>query len=385
MAFQDHHPFILLVAGVIASYALLRIVQYGVTYHKRSVIIRNNGCKPAAKYPHKDPILGLDIFRDNARYLREGKFLEAVADRYATINGGVSTFTSLFMGDTIINTMEPENIKAILATKFKHFELPQRRKDAFHPIFGHGIFTTDGKEWEDSRALLRPSFVRSQVGDLATFEEHISKLIAKIPKDGTSVDLQHLFFMLTMDSATDFLLGESTDILSDGDNARSERFAQAFTYVQEKAGLQSRVGKLATLFRDKRYEDDIKFVHEYIGVYVRTAIEKGKQYQGSEKERVQEDGKASRYIFLNELAKTGYPAKKIQDEILNILLAGRDTTASLLSQVFYVLARRPDIFEKLRAEVMQLDNSRPSFEQIKDMKYLKACLNEGKQLFASIP
>ncbi|RDW62146.1 hypothetical protein BP6252_11579 [Coleophoma cylindrospora] len=385
MALQDQHPSILFGLGILASYALLRIVQYVITYQRRSIIIRNNGCKPPPKYPHKDPFFGFDLFRENARRLREGKFLDGIIPRYNAVNGGVTTFTSLFLGTTIINTIEPENVKTILATKFKDFHLPQTRKDAFRPVFGHGIFTTDGKDWEDSRALLRPNFVRSQVGDLDTFDEHISKLIARIPSNGATVDLQELFFMLTMDSSTDFLLGESTDILSDGNHAAGERFSQAFTYAQQKMSLQFRVGKLATLLPDKRYTEAVEFVHKYIEKYVRTALEKAKQYQGSEKEKVQEDGKASRYIFLNELAKTGYSAKKIQDEILNILLAGRDTTANLLSQIFYILARRPDVFKKLRDEVMQLDGKRPSFEQMKNMKYLKGCLNETLRLRPVLP
>lgn len=42
--------------------------------------------------------------------------------------------------------------------------------------------------------MLRPNFVRSQVGDLATFERHVSHLIQSIPKDNSTVDLSDKFF-----------------------------------------------------------------------------------------------------------------------------------------------------------------------------------------------
>jgi hypothetical protein len=42
-------------------------------------------------------------------------------------------------------TIDPENIKTILATKFEDFNLSAIHVDAMMPIFGHGIFTTDGK------------------------------------------------------------------------------------------------------------------------------------------------------------------------------------------------------------------------------------------------
>jgi cytochrome P450 len=157
---------------------------------------------------------------------------------------------------------------------------------------------------------------------------------------------------------------------------RGDQFADAFGYVTERIGFRNRVGKLAVLFPDPKWHASIKFVHEYVGDYVQQALAKSKQY-ASGKEKVDEE-EASRYVFLNELAKTGYGPKKIQDELLNILLAGRDTTASLLAHVFYILARRPDVFEKLRAEIMRVGTNSPSFEQIKEMKYLQYVMNESQ-------
>jgi len=218
-------------------------------------------------------------------------------------------------------------------------------------MFGHGIFTTDGKEWEESRALLRPSFSRSLVGDLKTFESHISKMIARIPRDGSTVDLQELFFMLTLDSgkllfptlkaladwkATDFLFGQSTDVLAGGETAlRGEKFGEAFKYVTERVGLTARIGKLAAIFHDEKYTEGIKYIHEYVEGYVHKAVEQNKKYASLGQEKSKDE--SSGYVFLNELAKKGYNERKIQDELLNILLAGRDTTASLLAHLWYTL------------------------------------------------
>lgn len=86
-------------------------------------------------------------------------------------------------------------------------------------------------------------------------------------------------------------------------------------------------------------------------------------------------------MFIEHLAKTGSSPKKIQDELINILLAGRDTTAGLLAHLWYILARRPDVFTKLRTEVLRLDGREPTFEEIKEMKYLQYCLNEALRLY----
>ncbi|KAH7372183.1 putative cytochrome P450 [Cadophora sp. MPI-SDFR-AT-0126] len=380
---ENRSPVTLALLALTSLYTLYHLSIYLITSHRRNLISRKHGCKSIPSYPHKDPIFGLDIFLENSRLVKDGGFMETVLDRYNRMNA--YTYTQLFLGDRVINTAEPENIKAVLATQFKDFELPPRRKVAFRPTFGHGIFTTDGKEWEASRSLLRPNFTRSQVGDLETFESHIGKLIERIPRNGETVDLQQLFFMLTMDSATEFLFGTSSGVLGldmTEERERGVKFQEAFTYVTERMGIESRVGKLATLFPNKRMDDSIAFVHEYIGKYIRKAIELRKS--GFEEGEKAEEGRA-RYVFLEELAKQNIGKKKIQDELLNILLAGRDTTASLLSYLFYTLARRKDVFGKLKAEVDALGGETPSFEYLKSMKYLQYTLNEILRLHPIVP
>lgn len=131
-------------------------------------------------------------------------------------------------------TIETENIKTILSTKFNDYSLGARRRDTFIPIFGHGIFDQDGAAWERSRALVRPNFTRQQVADLDMFEAHVGHLIDSVPRDGSAVDLQDLFFALTMDSATEFLFGRSTNTLAPGLETKSaSQFVDAFVYLTD--------------------------------------------------------------------------------------------------------------------------------------------------------
>lgn len=60
------------------------------------------------------------------------------------------TWSSTAMGRVFVNTIDPENIKAVLATNFNDFGLGHRLH-TFGPLLGKGIFTTDGAHWEHSR------------------------------------------------------------------------------------------------------------------------------------------------------------------------------------------------------------------------------------------
>ena len=121
----------------------------------------------------------------------------------------------------MIYTIEPDNVKTILSTKFEDWRITPRRYQVFGPVIGPGIFVVNGAAWERSRALIRPNFTRQQVADLDTFETHVGHLIDAIPRDGSTIDLQEMFFSLTMDSATEFLFGQSTNVLAPGLEAKS--------------------------------------------------------------------------------------------------------------------------------------------------------------------
>lgn len=75
------------------------------------------------------------------------------------------------------------------------------------------------------------------------------------------------------------------------------------------------------------------------------------------------------------------------DEILNITAAGRDTTAGLLTFTIYMLAEHPEILTKLREEILRLvgPTQRPTYDDFRDMKYLRAVLNETLRLYSPVP
>ncbi|KAM3425111.1 hypothetical protein BST61_g7075 [Cercospora zeina] len=364
------------VVGLALLYAVYRIATALDRWRTRRALKRQKGCLDAPKWPQKDPILGLDIFFENIAALKARTLLELAADRFQQT--GVTTFQLKALGRRIHTTIEPENLKVIQAIDHKKWSLGTRRKVGFRPLLGDGIFTTDGAEWKHSREMLRPSFVRSQVGDVATFEKHVSKLITTIPAH-QEVDLSELFFRLTIDSATEFLFGESTESLSKN---TSDGFAEAFGFSQDFIANSSRWGSWAKLFpANKRFLKDKEFVHNFVDYYVQKGLAKRNQLL-SAKDSAEHNG---RYVFIDELVRQTTDPVRIRSELLNILLAGRDTTASLLSNVWFMLGKRPDVWNKLQAEVSQLNGAHPSFEQLKELKYLKALLNESLRLHPVVP
>lgn len=106
----------------------------------------------------------------------------------------------------VILTMEPENLQDDTVFKLQRLSYKARRKHALGPYVGQGIFTSDDLIWKYSHELLRPNFARTQIDNPATLEPHMSTLLGTVPRDGSTFDLQELFFRFTTDTAIDFYL-----------------------------------------------------------------------------------------------------------------------------------------------------------------------------------
>ncbi|KAL8813860.1 MAG: hypothetical protein Q9223_006877 [Gallowayella weberi] len=356
--------------------------QLTIGAHRRR-LIKEHGCKPIKNTTElnswKDLPFGWTQLVVNIKTTKQRKLLECSKGRFLR-NGNTHHFKLAFVD--MVFTVEPQNVKAMLATHFKDWNLADRRKDAFEPLLGAGIFTTDGAAWQHSRELLKPNFVRNQVADLATFETHVDHLIKAIPRDDSTVDLSELFFRLTIDSATEFLFGESTKCLAPGASSeRAKEFANAFNRSQDAVGHAARNIPILAKFFGSSIGKDIRYVHQFVDYYVQGGLEWHKQQKIGDS--VSKPGQ--QYVFLHQLVKSVQDPVRIRSELLNILLAGRDTTASLLTNVWFVLARRPNVWTKLRAEVDALGGEQPTFEQIKNMKYLRYVMNEALRLYPVVP
>jgi len=96
----------------------------------------------------------------------------------------------------------------------------------------------------------------------------------------------------------------------------------------------------------------------------------------------------SRYLNLKD--DDGKPVecsdKYLRDVIMNLVIAGRDTTSQTLTWLFYLLSQNPRAEKALIEEIdSTIGESVPTLENVKNMKYLKACIDETLRLYPPVP
>jgi cytochrome P450 len=276
------------------------------------------GCRPLRNWCSKWPF-GLDLLIRAFQYARSEQILQFFL---SVVEESGTTFEQNLLGTRGIDTMDPENIEAILSNQFAEFGLGLR-PPTFFPLLGSGIFTQDGKQWKHSRELLRPQFSQNRLVNFEQIKICVENLISCIPADGT-VDLQPLFFRLTFDTTTFLLFGKSMSALSSDDVAGQESdFANAFNLGQDYLSHRGRLGDFYWLLNDRAFRKACRTCHRFVDDAVRKALEINEV-----DEEIQEK---SKYIFINALIEETQDPKVLRDQCLNILLAGRDTTACCLS------------------------------------------------------
>lgn len=346
---------------------------------KRRSFARRQGCQKP-KTLEQESVLGYRMLRDSFQALRSSTYLSLGRRRFEAIG---NTFSFKQLGRVGILTNDPTNVKAILSSQFQDFGVGKRRAEAFEPLIGHGIFTADGAAWEKARKLVRPSFARGQLDDISMFEPHLQNLMGGLPAGGQAVDLQPLFQGLTLDVSTDFLFGESTGVLSSSTAASAGKaFANAFDRAQKTVVSAFALGSVAWLDPRSKFKEDQKTVEDFMSKYVDKTMSEDKDGVEDHQE------KTSRYSFVEAFSKLTDDRAAIRGGLLNLLLAGRDTTSGLLSNLFFTLARHPDVYQKLAEETQRVAKGAdhaPSLEELREMKYLRGCINESLRLHPPIP
>lgn len=266
------------------------------------------------------------------------------------------------------------------------------RRKITYPLFGDGIFTQEGEAWKHSRELLRPQFTYRQYSDLEILREPIDDLITCISDSESGVvDLQPLFFRFTLDTTTAFLFGESIRSLKAG--SKAARFEEAFDSAQSTVAMRFRLLDLYWLIGGRKFSKACDEVHKFTEDILERAM--SSQSSGEKRE--------SRYVFLDAIAKEYPDRTALRHQMLNILIAGRDTTACLLSWTLYVfhrifsqqvayrvssylLVRHPRVLSKLRTEIASVLSSTGSITRtdLKKMAYLTNVLKESMYIFSGL-
>lgn len=130
------------------------------------------------------------------------------------------------------------------------------------------------------------------------------------------------------------------------------------------------------------FRRNLKIMDEFIQPYIETVLSLSSDEL--------EHKLSKRETFLDALARFTRDRQVLRDQLVAVLLAGRDTTAGTLSFCLFELSRHPDVVTKLREEIrtrlgIGATGQKPTYQDLKEMKFLNAVINETMRLYPVVP
>ncbi|KAK9921088.1 hypothetical protein M0R45_029617 [Rubus argutus] len=261
-------------------------------------------------------------------------------------------------------------------------------------LFGSGFAIAEGPLWTARRRAVVPSLHKKYLSIIVdrVFCKCAERLVEKLQADalsGTAVNMEDKFCQLTLDVIGLSLFNYNFDSL----NTDSPVIDAVYTALKE-AELRStdilpywKVDVLRKIIpRQIKAEKAVSIIRRS----VEELIAKCKAIVEAEGERIDEEeylNEADPSILRFLLAsREEVSSVQLRDDLLSMLVAGHETTGSVLTWTLYLLSKDTHSLVKAREEVdMVLQGRRPSYDDIKDLKFLTRCIMESLRLFPHPP
>jgi cytochrome P450 len=323
--------------------------------------------------PRSFPIIGNMYNPESLTLLR---YLPKLAHKYG------KCFQFAFLNNIFVVVCEPTVARRILSDT-KSFPKGDLYTSGFGYVFGSGLVTSSGDKHKADRSRFSKFFVRSAVSKyVAVMNEKTEEALKEFMSshdDNKSYDLEKLFAPLAIRIFSTFCLGK--DLYKNNRHRETE-----MCEVVSSGSFVVGVGMVLHLP-----------MHEWLNFlpWVKPPSRVKKMVVEDCKSVVHEAQEALKNApegyepvnCLEQMVIDNISEKEINEHIVTLLCAGHDTTAFFSCYCCYMLAKHPDVQDKLRAEIVAQmgDRSTITEDDIAELKYFRKVSLETMRVFAIIP
>lgn len=267
--------------------------------------------------------------------------------RYGDIYKASAYGTSVY----VIST--PEYAEHVLLKNWQNYRKGQAIK-RIALLLGNGIMVSEGDFWVRQRRMLQPAFHRKVISELTgviqTANATLLNKWADAAKQRTSVNVTHDISLMVLEVVLMSLFGSDYQqvaphfsILSE-ESARDVQFAQSF-------GL---LGKIVIQIANQRRKEN------RIGTDILGMLMQARDRQGGE----------------------AMSDRQLAREIMTLVVAGHETTASVLNWIWYLLSQHAAVDDKLASELKGLpEHGFPDIDGLPRFIVTRQVIEEAMRLY----
>ncbi|MDO4928978.1 MAG: cytochrome P450 [Corynebacterium sp.] len=241
---------------------------------------------------------------------------------------------------------------------------------------GNGLFTadTDNLDWQKGHRILMPAFNRVALErmfrDMVDCADQLLLKWSRLP-EGEIIDTQEDFTRVTLDTIA---LTSFSYRFNSFYSSEFHPFVNAFQRNLELTGPRALLPDLFKKLSQRSYDSNTqtakKFVDELMADRRANPSKPG-----------EEDLLDVMLSAMDAKTKTPLSDENIRDQLLTFLIAGHETTSSLLAFVVYRLLENPEVFAKARTHVDEVLGDRfPTYDDLQKLTYIDEIMFETLRL-----
>jgi cytochrome P450 len=253
----------------------------------------------------------------------------------------------------------PDDVKRVLVSNHRNYT-KRLGLDRVRILLGKGIMTSEGELWKRQRYMMQPLFHRRVITGFAQLiaaanERRIARW-EQLAQRREPLNLTDEMSELTLEIVLRAIFGRDLDRLT------QQLGANPFEVVTRE---QSR---------------DLQFAYKFRSLTKPVA-------QLLERRRAQAEEQHFDYVAMLMSARdkdSGAPMgeRELIDEIMTLIVAGHETTASGLNWTWYLLSRHPEAEARLHAELDAAPElAAPTLAQMEALAYTGQVVNEALRLY----
>jgi cytochrome P450 len=252
----------------------------------------------------------------------------------------------------------PDDVKRVLVSNHRNYT-KGLGLDRVKILLGKGLMTSEGDFWKRQRYMMQPLFHRRVITEFATLidganDRFIARWEAQAAR-GEVINLTDEMSELTLEIVLRSIFGTDLDRLAQqpGGNPFEVVTKEPGRNLQFAFKFRSLAKLVAELVRRRREGREEHF--DYVGMLMNA--------------RDKDTGDA-----MSERA--------LIDEVMTLVVAGHETTASALNWTWYLLAHHPQAEARLHAEIDSAPAvSAPSLAQMESLAFTQQVINEALRLY----
>lgn len=284
------------------------------------------------------------------RYHAAQDLLAWMSEQFARFG---NIYKASIYGTDVYVVSDPECAQHVLVKNWQNYVKGQAiNRVAF--LLGNGLMVSEGAFWRSQRRMIQPAFHRKAVGALTdlitTTNIDLAERWEAAARKRMSVNVTHDVSRMVLEVVLRSIFGDEYDDVGPHFNILSEVTTRDLEFARAFRALRKIVRDVAAR---RRKGDSAR--PDILGMLM-TAVDR-------------ETGRAMAEPHL-------------VNEIMTLIVAGHETTASTLNWVWYLISQHPDVEEKLSRELANLPGGEAfSMDDLGRFAYTRQVIDEALRLY----